>query len=259
MEESLDLIVLRVIQTRTMWGDFSESNIPYCSSNDGVHAAPGMALGPIYNSGGDESSPAQVCVQCEHFNNQPWLLGEGADRKQVCTPSFSLLCLEYPELTPCILRAHGTHYQAWQGLANSKGVVRNFVVRVGTKKRSNPKGTWYTPSPQLRFQALTEEEKQDVMEMYGLFGRATVTAYETAEERGEEEPEQAPPATQTPPPAATVQAAPAKPAAPKQAPLTPAQPAAPPRSRRARTTAEPAAPEPPAREEAPSEKQELPF
>jgi len=132
--EELEVVVVDIRKQRTYWGRTEiEEAPPECSSSDGITSWDG-----------------KECSQCEYRCDTPWAI-DATKRRQMCTLSYNILCLNTADSMPCLIRAGGINALPTRQLLTSLRLNKNLnheyhraLIRVTSTKKKTSAGEAYT-------------------------------------------------------------------------------------------------------------------
>ena len=131
--KKLEIVVVDIRKQRTYWGrtDIEEAP-PECSSTDGITSLDG-----------------KDCASCQYRCDTPWSM-DSTERRQMCTLSYNILCINTADHLPCLIRAGGINALPTRQLLtllrlnkNLKGEYHRALVEVTSVKKKTSAGEAY--------------------------------------------------------------------------------------------------------------------
>jgi len=146
--KELEIVVVDIRKQRTYWGRTEiEESPPDCASIDGTTSIDG-----------------KDCASCEHRCDTPWSV-DTAERRQKCTLSYNILCINTADSMPCLIRAGGINALPTRQLLTLlrlnkklKGEYHRALVAVTSAKKKTPAGEAY--AVHFKMKGLVADETQ---------------------------------------------------------------------------------------------------
>ncbi len=158
--KELEIVVVDIRKQRTYWGRTDiETTPPECSSTDGLTSLDG-----------------KECATCQYRCDTPWSV-DSAKRRQMCTMSYNILCINTANSMPCLIRAGGINAlptrQLLTLLCLNKNLKREYyraLIGVTSTKKKTPAGEAYTIHFKLKSLltgAQADELKEQTLQLLG--------------------------------------------------------------------------------------------